>query len=351
MDVIALVRAGFEHAVAPLGTALTEDQLALLWRAGPEPVLCFDGDKAGLRAAFRSIERALPLLKPGQTVRFALMPEGQDPDDLIRASGVKAMAAVLDKAVPLVDMLWRREVEAEDLSTPEAKAGLKDRLYAALREIAHDGVRDQYKTALLARFDKAYGRPDYRKSTARSSWNKRRGNAPPSSELKARMERYRNNAAERGAGETRLMGTILAYPQILEAVDEIFFELEFDTPDLKALQKCILSYWRDSIAVDKNAIRAHIERNGLAANLRHFTSFGKNASGLAIAAPDAGIKTVENEWLREAAIHQEYDVADDRRAEFRDRMNAVLRADDREAMLKLMRAVSATKRQSAALLP
>lgn len=351
MDVIALVRAGFEHAVAPLGTALTEDQLALLWRAGPEPVLCFDGDKAGLRAAFRSIERALPLLKPGQTVRFALMPEGQDPDDLIRASGAKAMAAVLDKAVPLVDMLWRRELEAEDLSTPEAKAGLKDRLYAALREIAHDGVRDQYKTALLARFDKAYGRPDYRKSTARSGWTKRRGNAPPSSELKARMERYRYNAAERGAGEKRLMGTILAYPQILEAVDEIFFELEFDTPDLKALQKCILSYWRDSIAVDKNAIRAHIERNGLAANLRHFTSFGKNASGLAIAAPDADIKTVENEWLREAAIHQEYDVADDRRAEFRDRMNAVLRADDREAMLKLMRAVSATKRQSAALLP
>jgi len=156
MDVIALARAGFDHAVAPLGTALTEDQLELLWRAGPEPVLCFDGDKAGLRAAFRSIERALPLIKPGQTVRFALLSGGQDPDDLIRDSGAQAMRDVLEGSVPLVDMLWRRELEAEDLSTPEAKAGLKDRLYKALREIAHPGVREQYKTALLAKFDAAY---------------------------------------------------------------------------------------------------------------------------------------------------------------------------------------------------
>jgi DNA primase len=87
MDVIALARAGFEHAVAPMGTALTEEQLELLWRSGPEPILCFDGDKAGLRAAFRSIERALPLLKPGYSLRFALLPDGQDPDDLIRADG------------------------------------------------------------------------------------------------------------------------------------------------------------------------------------------------------------------------------------------------------------------------
>ena len=95
MDVIALSRAGFAHAVAPLGTALTEDQLALLWRVGSEPILCFDGDKAGIRAAYRSVERAIPLLRPGHTLRFALLPEGFDPDDLIRVQGRPAMQSVL----------------------------------------------------------------------------------------------------------------------------------------------------------------------------------------------------------------------------------------------------------------
>ena len=140
-----------------MGTALTEDQLELLWRVGPEPILCFDGDKAGVRAAFRSIERALPLLRPGQSIRFAMLPDGQDPDDLIRASGPPAMQTVLDNAVPLVDMLWRREVERESLNTPEAKAGLKSRLYKALEEIQNGDVKTLYKTELLARFDAQFG--------------------------------------------------------------------------------------------------------------------------------------------------------------------------------------------------
>ena len=158
MDVIALARAGFEHSVAPLGTALTEDQLELLWRAGPEPILCFDGDKAGLRAAFRSVERALPLIRPGQTVKFAMMPDGQDPDDLIKDKGAQAMRNVLERALPLVDMVWQREIGAETLDSPEARAGLKDRIFSALREIQHDEVRKQYQTTLMARFDAEFGR-------------------------------------------------------------------------------------------------------------------------------------------------------------------------------------------------
>jgi DNA primase len=349
MDVIALARAGFDHACAPLGTALTPDQLTLLWRAGPEPVLCFDGDKAGLRAAFRSIERALPLLQPGKTVRFALMPDGKDPDDLIRDSGARAMAEVIDKAIPLVDMLWRREIEREDLSTPEARAGLKDRIYAVLREIEHSGVREQYKTALLKRFDKAYGAPAFKpNSYSKGSWGRKKGNPPPTSALKAKMDKYRSANLDRGPAEKRLVGTILSYPALLRSVDEIFFELELDTPLLSKLQMCIMEYWRDAIAVDKHAIRAHIESQGLGQALKLFTTFGKDVSAIAIAAEGSDLKTVENEWLREAGIHQELDVAKEQRAEFRDRMNVVLRANDREAMLKLMRATSAAKRQTAA---
>ncbi|MEM8596353.1 MAG: DNA primase, partial [Pseudomonadota bacterium] len=151
MDVIALVAAGFEHAVAPLGTAVTEEQLALLWRMADEPVIALDGDTAGLRAANRLVDLALPHLAPGKSLRFCLMPQGRDPDDLIRAEGPAAMAAALGSAVPLVEMLWRREVAAGPLDTPERRAGFDQRLRAALSRIADVSVRRHYAAALKDR--------------------------------------------------------------------------------------------------------------------------------------------------------------------------------------------------------
>ena len=144
MDVIALVRAGFEAAVAPLGTAVTEAQLQMLWRLHPEPVLALDGDAAGLRAAMRVVDLALPLLEPGRTLRFALLPEGQDPDDLIRAEGPEAMRAAIDAAEPLSGMLWRRETEGTALDTPERRAGLDRALREAVRRIRDPSVRHHY---------------------------------------------------------------------------------------------------------------------------------------------------------------------------------------------------------------
>jgi len=253
MDVIALSRAGFEHAVAPMGTALTEDQLDLLWRAGPEPILCFDGDKAGLRAAFRSIERALPLLKPGYSLRFALLPEGQDPDDLIRAEGPPAMQAILDAALPLIDMLWRREAEKEPLNTPEQKAGLKSRLYAALEEIEHGDVKALYKTELLARFDKAYGWQPQR----------RRRREQEAKADKLSMKRDAASLAKNLRRERALIGGILLFPELLSRVDETLFELPLVNPDCLRLQRSLLSYWRVTKAVEINALNTHISNEGL----------------------------------------------------------------------------------------
>ena len=119
MDVIALVEAGFGASVAPLGTAVTEHQLALLWRIAPEPIIALDGDTAGLRAAYRVIDLALPLLEAGQSLRFAIMPEGQDPDDVIRAGGPSALQTLLDKAMPMVDLLWQREIQGKVFDSPE----------------------------------------------------------------------------------------------------------------------------------------------------------------------------------------------------------------------------------------
>src|SRR3954465_6767844 len=144
VDVIAMVGAGFAASVAPLGTALTENQLALLWRIADEPILCFDGDRAGQKAAYRAADLALPQLKPGKSLRVALLPEGQDPDDLARIGGREAVAEVLGGARGLADMLWARETEAASLDTPERRAAFEARIGEVTRDVADEVVRRYY---------------------------------------------------------------------------------------------------------------------------------------------------------------------------------------------------------------
>ena len=157
MDVIALAQAGFDNAVAPLGTALTENQLELLWRMSGEPVLCFDGDQAGMKAAWRAAELALPLIRAGRTLRFALLPEGRDPDDLVREGGRTAFAEVLEAARPLADLLWTRETAGGVFDTPERRAGLEARLRETVNRIRDDGVRRHYGQAMRERVQSFFG--------------------------------------------------------------------------------------------------------------------------------------------------------------------------------------------------
>ena len=145
MDVIALVRAGFAHSVAPLGTALTEDQLHLLWRTAPEPILAFDGDAAGLKAAHRAAHLALPHLKPDHSLRFAFLPTGEDPDSYIAANGAGAMTVLLEAALPLVQLLWRTETDGKDFSTPERRAGLEHSLREIVDRITDGKIADYYR--------------------------------------------------------------------------------------------------------------------------------------------------------------------------------------------------------------
>jgi DNA primase len=144
MDVIALSEAGFRATVAPLGTAVTEDQLRLLWRIHDEPIIALDGDAAGIRAALRVIDLALPLLEAGKGLRFAILPQGMDPDDLIKAQGAPAMQKVIDAAQPMVNLLWRRETEGKVFDSPERKASLDKTLRAALKRIADPSIRAHY---------------------------------------------------------------------------------------------------------------------------------------------------------------------------------------------------------------
>lgn len=151
LDVIALTQAGFAHAVAPLGTAVTEEQLGLIWRMADEPVVALDGDRAGLEAAGRLVDMALPLLAPGRSLGFCLLPEGQDPDDLIRESGPAGMREALSQAIPLIEMLWRRETTQAPLDTPERRAALDARLRELLRRISDQSVRNHYAAELRTR--------------------------------------------------------------------------------------------------------------------------------------------------------------------------------------------------------
>jgi DNA primase len=178
VDVIAMVTAGFAGTVAPLGTALTENQLALLWRMADEPILCFDGDRAGQKAAYRAADLALPLLAPGKSLRIALLPEGQDPDDLARAGGRMAIEEVIAAARPLADMIWSREIEGGTFATPERRAALEARINELSNGIRDEVVRRYYRQDLAERLQRTFAPETARGGYGRGGFVGRRGESP-----------------------------------------------------------------------------------------------------------------------------------------------------------------------------
>lgn len=259
MDAIALTEAGFGTAVAPLGTALTEEQLSLLWRAGPEPLLCFDGDSAGLRAAYRAIDRAMPHVEPGRSLYFALLPEGMDPDDLIRERGINAMAEALSSALPLSEMLWQREVQAEDIDTPERQAGLEARLLAAAEQVKHQGVRSAYERDLRARLK------DYLWEARRAKRNDSYSNARSNSPSKGQNSRPSGAPAtilKSGApAKIRGLGSIVFavdHPSLISLGGEELAECHFPDPDVCAIRDGLLDLADTAKMVDREALSTHL---------------------------------------------------------------------------------------------
>lgn len=252
MDVIAFAEAGFGHAVAPLGTALTEEQIGLLWRAGPEPILCFDGDRAGLGAAHRSVERAIPGLQPGRSVFFCLLPDGLDPDDFIRQRGAAAMGELLDHALPLVEVLWRRERDSEPLDTPERQAGLEQRLMSAVSAIQHAGVKAAYERELKSRMRDHFW--SLRASQRRQGGARSATSADADTRLAATAL-----AKTRGLG---LLARAVANPHLVELGFEALALAELPDPDVSTLRDAVLAQNDTGSVLDRTALCDHLETCG-----------------------------------------------------------------------------------------
>jgi len=267
LDVIAFERAGIA-AVAPCGTALTEDQLQLLWRSGGEPVLCLDGDSAGQRAAERALDLALPHLGPDRTLRIAHAPPGQDPDDIFRAGGGEALAALVAAATPASDALFEREKNRRPLDTPEAKAAFQAALKEAVGKIADRDTQRLYFTELMRRANEA-SRPPRQPWTPRPpgegrAWGKNAPPAPATAELKA----IQAAASPRPAAENFLRAAV-DYPGVLTRFSDWIERLNIADADLEAIRSALLELADGEFGaettppgIDRNRLSLHLTRSG-----------------------------------------------------------------------------------------
>ncbi|MGZ2258472.1 DNA primase [Roseobacter sp. A03A-229] len=256
MDVIALASHGFEAAVAPLGTAVTESQLQMLWRIAPEPIVALDGDTAGLRAAMRLIDLALPLLAAGQSLRFAIMPPGKDPDDLLRADGAPALQKLLDDALPMVKLLWQRETEGKVFDSPERKAALDKALRDKIMLIKDPSIRSHYGQEIkdlrwqLFRSNRA--------PAARGGGHGRRWAGAPASALastKASVLAVADDlSTTEHLREAVILAVLLTCPELIERFESGLEQMRCSDPVHAELRALILRH----MGLDAEALRLRI---------------------------------------------------------------------------------------------
>jgi len=253
MDVIALAQAGFGASVAPLGTAVTEHQLQLLWRITDEPIMALDGDKAGLRAAYRVIDIALPLLEAGKSLRFVLMPEGQDPDDLLRAKGAGAVQKLLDEAMPMVQLLWQRETEGRDFDSPERKAALDKALREKIKLIRDPSIRGHYGQAVK---DLRWQLFNPRRSGGQGQ--RRSGKWQPTPTARASTKTSllvaAGDEARTQMREAVILAALVCCPELCEEFEDALEGMECADPDHIRLRDLILRHAPDGAGILREKI-------------------------------------------------------------------------------------------------
>jgi DNA primase len=307
VDVIAMHRAGFAEVVAPMGTALTETQLGVLWRAVPEPILCFDGDGAGLKAAYRALELALPRLSPGHSLRFAFLPEGKDPDDLLRSEGPDALKAVVAAAEPMLDVLWRRALSENDRATPERKAAFERDLRQQAGSIADEGVRRHYLDALRDRFERLRaaergiqpvgsrrngGGSRFSPGLSPSGRRLREWEVPLPASRQLRAAAGQAGAASASERRARLIVlSFINHPGLLHAFWDDFAALDLASAELDSLRTRILDSAASEEGLEPARLRTHLVERGFGPVLERLEDQAKRLNewflGPSAAADDA----------------------------------------------------------------
>ncbi|HEX6016323.1 MAG TPA: DNA primase [Geminicoccaceae bacterium] len=300
IDVIALSQAGFAHAVAPLGTAVTERQLALLWRFAEAPIVCLDGDRAGLAAALRAAERALPLMRGGRTLRFAVLPDGEDPDSYLRRHGAAALGAVLSKAHTLSQMIWQLETQGRRFDTPEARAALSRRL-RGLARLAGDpdlraGLLDQFRALqdqLVPRSARGQKRPPARAS----GWE-----GVGAARLEAAL------GDPQLLRELRLILPVLAFPSILLDVEDEFDKLPIENALVERMRNEIIYWYNSDAEPSRSDLRTYLA--GIP-DLKYLMEYVER-NPLSFANIDQNFRRSCNSYLMKAAILLEGKLAEER---------------------------------------
>jgi DNA primase len=268
MDVIALAQAGFPHAVAALGTAIGEAQLAQLWQLADEPVICLDGDEAGLQAGHRLAERALAVLKPGKSLRFAILPPGRDPDSMLRAGsgafrGAQALQLVLDEAIPLLDLLWARETATRSPTVPQQRWALEQRYRTLAQGIPERPLGRLLLSDFFRRLKAAPGAPGTLKAG-------RGGALAPPSATGAGAARLAAGIQLREAfAQGELVWAVVMHPQILEVIEEELAAVELADPRLEMLRDAILSWYGERGHLDLGNLSDHLSGIGFASEIEH----------------------------------------------------------------------------------
>ena len=323
IDVIAMVTAGFGGAVAPLGTALTEDQLGLLWKMADEPVLCFDGDSAGLRAAYRAVDLAMPRLKPGKSLKFALLPQGQDPDDLARSGGREAVSEVIGASRPLADMLWARETEGHSFDTPERRAALEARVNEVTASISDDAVRKYYRQDFTRRLSNFFApaQSPQREPRAGGNWRERRngdwqrpvaprtaGRAMPYvvvSQQLASSPVHRGHRTAVPRREALILQAAINHPWLLHDHLEELASLEFRHADAERLKGALIDIAAHSAALDAEALRAELAGRNLI-DVMERIALSITTPSVWGARADAGPDDVLVTWSQLVALHRQW---------------------------------------------
>jgi DNA primase len=332
IDVIAMVTAGYEGTVAPLGTALTAEQLALTWKMVDEPILCFDGDNAGRRAAFRAVDIALPLLKPGKSLKFASLPDGQDPDDLARSGGREAIEDVLGAARPLAHVLWSRESEQGPFDTPERRAALEARINEVTNAIGDESVRRYYRQDFSARLRQMFAPVDIsirprsfrsdrvdaryqRGAPARPVGPKASfGNDPyvPVSPQLATSPVHRGHRAAIPLREALILQAALNHPWLLHDHMEELAEAEFLHSDTQKLKSALIDAFAHHSAADfgsgaaeRAELTAELDRRGFGDLLIRIE---RSITTLSVwgAQPEAAAADVLLTWKQLVALHRQW---------------------------------------------